>query len=125
MLNAKKETELLEALQKAEQTQDGFSIDKAVNLLALYYVVTEQFSAAIPFWRRGAEFLAASTAPDSRELATYLHNMAFYCLIPAGMRDEAYAVLTKARELYQRHFGSDDQCVKDVDELLKLDRPRA
>src|SRR5690349_15822852 len=115
MLNATKEQELLEALQVAEHRADRLAIEHAVSQLAFFYVTTEQFSTAVPFWRRGAELVAASTAPDSVELATYLHNMAASCLMPAGLRAEANATLTRARELYQRHFSSDAQCVKDVE----------
>ena len=109
----------MEALQTAERGADGSAIEQAVSHLALFYVATEQFSAAVPFWRRGAELLAVSTAPDSAELATYLHNMAATCLLPAGLRDEAHATLMRARELYRLHFSSDARCVQDVEELLR------
>ena len=113
-----KEQELLEALQMAEGRADSLAIEQAVGQLALFYIATNRFSAAVPFWRRGAELLAVSTAPDSAELATYLHNMAAICFMPAGLRDEARATLLRARELYRRHFSSDAQCLKDVEELL-------
>jgi hypothetical protein len=119
MLNATKEQELLEALQVAERRADRLAIEQAVSQLALFYVATEQFSAGVPFWRRGAELLEMSTAPDSAELATYLHNMAATCLIPAGLRDEAHATLMRARELYRLHFRADAPWVKDVEELLR------
>ena len=118
MLNATKEQELLEALQMAERRGDGSAIEQAVGYLALFYVATKQFSAAVPFWRRGAELLAVRTAHDSSELATYLHNMAASCLIPAELRDEAYAALMRAREIYRLHFSADARCVQEVEELL-------
>ncbi len=119
MLDTTKEQELLKALQIAERRADGSAIEQAVGGLALFYVATEQFSSAVPFWRRGAKLLAASTAPDSAELATYLHNMAATCLIPAGLREEARSTLMRATELYRLHFRSDAPWVKDVEELLR------
>jgi hypothetical protein len=119
MFSPTKEQELLEALQMAERRADKSAIEQAVSQLALFYVATEQFSTAVPFWRRGAELLEVSTAPDSVELATHLHNMAASCLLPAGLRDEAHATLMRARELYRLYFSSDTRCVQDVEELLR------
>ena len=119
MLDSTKELELLNALQSAEKSGEATTIEGAVNNLALYYVVTNQFLAAVPFWRRGASLLARSTAPDSRELATYLHNMVALCLIPAGLDDEARVTLLRAKEIYARHFKGDAQFVCQIDELLR------
>jgi hypothetical protein len=113
-----KEQELLDALRCAEQSGDAPVIENAVSGLALYYVATEQFVSAVPFWRRGADLLARSTAPDSAEVATYLHNMAARCLIPAGLLDEARATLRRSKDLYAVHFRADAGCVRDIDELL-------
>jgi len=103
----------------AECRADGPAIERAVNHLALFYVSTQQFAAAAPFWRRGVELLEVSAAPSSAELATYLHNMAATCLIPAGLRGEAHATLVRARRLYRLHFCSDAPWVKDVEEFLR------
>jgi hypothetical protein len=112
------EQRLLDALAVAEETGDIAVIECAVNGLALYYLATDNVLAAVPFWRRGADLIEMSTAPDSRELATYLHNMAALCLIPAGLREEAEAMLQKSKQLYNLHFQADARCMRDVDELL-------
>src|SRR6266851_9473218 len=118
MLDSPKELELLNALQSAEKSGKATPIEGAVSKLALYYVATNQFLAAVPFWRRGASLLARSTAPDSRELATYLHNMAADCLIPAGLYDAARVTLLRVKEIYAHHFQGDTQFVRHIDELL-------
>jgi len=41
-----------------------------------------------------------------------------WCLIPAGLREEARAALLKSKELYDLHFRADARFVRDVDELL-------
>ena len=117
--SVKTEHELLEVLQVAERRADRPAIENAVNELALFYCATDQFSAGAKFWRRGAELLAESTAPDSRELGTYLFNMALMCLIPAGLREEAQTILKRARALHEFHFGQDDPRIKNIDELLR------
>jgi hypothetical protein len=100
-----KEQELLEALRCAEESGDGQAIESAVSSLALYHaVVLERFVVAAPFYRRGAELLA-KTAPDSLELATYLHNMAFNCLIPAGLLDEARSTLNQIESRWGFRLG--------------------
>ena len=87
--------------------------------MALFYVASDEFSSAVPFWRRGAELLALGTAPHSAEVATYLHNMAATCLIPAGLLDEAHITLQKARAIYAVHFRDDATCIKEIDKLLR------
>ena len=118
MLNPAKEQELLDKLRSAEQSADATAIESAVAGLALYYSVTEQFLAAVPLWRRGAELLAKSTAPDSCELAAYLHNMAAMCLIPADLRNEARTTLKRSRELYGIYFPPDATPLLQVEALL-------
>ena len=118
MLTPTLERELLDALADAERGGDGAAIESAVNSLALYYVAAENPLAAARFWRCGAELVSKSTAPDSAEIATYLHNMAAYCLIPAGLHDEARAALRRAKEIYAVHFKADAGFVRDVDERL-------
>jgi hypothetical protein len=118
MLTPTEAHELLDVLAVAEQAGDAAAIESAVIRLALYYVATKNPLAAVPFWRRGAELVAKSTAPNSAELAPYLHNMAAYCLIPAGLHDEARATLLRAKELYALHFRADARFVRHVDELL-------
>jgi len=118
MVNPPKEQELLNALYCAEQSTNAALIESAVSGLAIYYAVTKQFLTAAPFWRRGAELLIKGTARDSCELATYLHNMAAMCLIPAGLHDEARATLKRSKELYELYFGSDAKPMSEVDELL-------
>ena len=118
MLTLTKEKELLAALAGAERIGNAEAIEGAINELALFYVATENYLAAAPFWRRGVELVAKSTAPDSAEFATYLHNMAAYCLIPAGPHGEARTMLVKSKEVYAVHFHGDAQFVRDVDELL-------
>ena len=114
-----KERQLLAALDRAEESADSAAIESAVSQLSLYYVTTEQFSIAVPFWRRGAELLAQSTSRRSTELAAYLHNMAATCLIPGGLLDEARTTLRRSKELYRLHLRSDTGPIRDVDELLR------
>jgi len=113
-----KERELIDALADAERHGDGAAIENAVTRLALFYVAAGDPLAAVPFWHRGAELVAHRTSPDSPEFATYLHNMAAYCLIPAGLRDEARATLLRSKKLYALHFHADASFVRNVDELL-------
>lgn len=117
MLNSGKEQELLSELRSAEKSSDAAAIESAVASLALYYSVTDQFLAAAPFWRRGAELLAR-TAADSCELGTYLHNMAVMCLIPAGLRDEARTTLKRSSEIYGLHLRPDARPLCEVNQLL-------
>jgi len=118
MLTSTQEQELLDALADAERAGDAAAIESAVNGLALYYVAMENPLAAVPFWARGAELVAKSTGSDSAEFATYLHNMAAYCLIPAGLHNNARVTLLKSKQLYALHFQADARCVRDVNELL-------
>jgi cell wall assembly regulator SMI1 len=118
MDNRAKEQELLAALEHAERTEDVQAVENAVNGLALCYVASRKFLAAGPFWRRVAELLAKSTTPDSAELGIYLHNMAAFCLIPAGLLVEARKALLRSREIYGAHFAHDREFVRHVDDLL-------
>src|SRR5262245_38175088 len=117
------EEDFLNALQFAEREGDAADIERSVADLALYYTTTGKFLAAAPFWRRGAELLAQSTAPDARELGTYLQNMAELCLVPAGLLAEAHEALLRSREIYLIYFQPEELCVRDVDALLvRLER---
>jgi hypothetical protein len=117
MSRAAKEEEFLAAFQSAQRSGDPVALESAVSSLALYYVAMDQFLVAA-LWRQGAELLAVSTAPDSRELATYLYNMAALCLIPAGLRDEARCVLTRSSEIHARHFRDDDPVLRNIRVLI-------
>jgi hypothetical protein len=118
-INPTKEQELLNALRRAEELADLDLLEGAVNRLSLYYVGTNQFLTAAPYWRRGAELVEKLTAPYSLELATYLRTMATLCLLPAGLLDEARATLQKSKKLYAVHYGADAQPVRDMDQQLK------
>lgn len=108
-----REQEFLAALRVAEQANDPEALEGEGNGPALFYTFREQFQTAAPYWRRGAELTARSTAPDAREFATYLHNMAERCLIPAGLREEARTLLRRVREIYGLHFRSEVRVVRE------------
>jgi hypothetical protein len=114
-----KEQELLDALKAAELSGDAISIESALGGLALYYsVVQERFAEAAPYWQRQALLVERTTAPDSRELGTLLHNMAAMCLIPAGLVADARAALLRAKGIYVLQFGPEDSSIRQVEQLL-------
>jgi hypothetical protein len=117
-MNSTKEQELLDALTAAERSGDAGSIEDALGGLSLYYVVHERFAEAAPYWRRQALLVEQTTAPDSREFGTFLHNMAATCLIPAGFVEEARATLLRAQEIYSLHFRPEDVGIRQVEQLL-------
>jgi|GEM_PF-6117938 len=116
---SEREQILLRELSAAEKSGDRLGLEVGVYRLALFYSSWERFEAAVPYWRRGAELTVRSTAPDAREFATYLYNMARLCLIPGGLREEARTVLCQAREIFGLHFRSEAQVLRDVEELLE------
>jgi hypothetical protein len=117
-MNSNSEQELLGALHKAEESADSGSIVNALGSLSLYYVSQRRYTTALPYWRRQAELVEQTTAGDSRELGTFLHNMAAMCLIPAGLVGEARVVLLRAKEIYGFHFKPEDTGVRQVEKLL-------
>jgi hypothetical protein len=117
-MNSNKEQQLLDALRAAERSGDSASIEHALGGLSLYYAVHERFADAAPYWRRQAFLVEQTTAPDSREFGTFLHNMAATCLIPAGLVAEARATLLRAKQIYALHFKPEDAGTRQVDELL-------
>jgi hypothetical protein len=118
-VNPNKEEELLEALRFAEEAEDAAAIERAVGKLSLYYMVEGRYSTAATYWERGAVLLERTTAADSQELGTYLHNMAALVLIPAGMTEGARSALVRARQIYSLHFKADAKFVLDVEQLLR------
>lgn len=117
-MNSTKEQELLNALEAAEQSGDVVRIEHALGELSLYYVVHERFADAAPYWRRQVLLLEQTTSANSRELGTFLHNMAATCLIPSGLVDEARAALLRAKEIYSVHFRPEDSGIRQVEQLL-------
>ena len=113
------ETELLDPLAAAELSGNADAIQRAVSGLSLYYCVTNQFSAAAPYWRRGGDLLERQIGPDHRELGTYLQSMAEMCLIPARLHEEARATLQRAHKIYSAHFRHDADYILEVERLLR------
>jgi len=112
------EQQRLDSLRAAETSGDASSLEGALGKVASYYVVQRAYAIAAPYWQRQAMLLEQMTASDSRELGTFLHNMAALCLIPAGQFAEARAALVRAKEVYRLHFGPEDDLVRQVDKLI-------
>ena len=117
-MNSTNEQELLDALRAADRSGDTASVEQALGRLSLHYVAHQRFAAAVPYWRRQASLVKQTTAADSQELGTFLHNMAAVCLIPAGLTSEARATLLRAKEIYALHFTPEDAGIRQVDQLL-------
>jgi hypothetical protein len=117
-MNPTEEQELLAALKAAERSGDAVAVEQALGRVSLYYVGHERFAEAAPYWRRQALLVEQTTAADSRELGTFLHNMTVACLIPAGLMAEARATLSRAKEIYALHFKPEDAGIRQVDQLL-------
>jgi hypothetical protein len=117
-MNSTNEQELLDALRAAERSGDAVSIERALGRVSLYYVAHQHFATAAPFWRKQALLVEQTTDADSRELGTFLHNMAAMCLIPAGLVAEARATLLRAKEIYALHFKPEDADIRQLDQLL-------
>jgi hypothetical protein len=117
-MHSEKENDLLAALARAQDLRNAEAIANAGNALALYYaVVANEFDKAVPYWANGAADLE-KVRPNSRELGTYLQNMAELCLIPAKRNDEARSVLLKAKAIYSNHFKLGSKPLQDIDALL-------
>ena len=112
-----KERELIAELKLAENNGDGLALEQATSKLALFYVAKKEFTAAVPYWRKGSDLLAAY-APGSIELANYFYNMAELCLLPAGLHYEAQTTIVKAKVLYKRHLKLNDPVLKNIEKLL-------
>ena len=117
-LNPASEQELLDALQVAEQSGEIVAIEQAVSRLSLFYTAAERFADAAPYWQKGALLVEQTTAPDSRELATYLHNMAASCLVPGGMIEQARSTFVRAQAIYSLHFNPDAEVFRDIRQRL-------
>jgi hypothetical protein len=117
-LNPASEQELLDALRVAEQSGDLVAIEQAVSRLSLFYTVAERFTDAAPYWQKGALLVEQTTASDSQELATYLHNMAAYCFAPGGMIEQARSTFVRAQEIYLLHFSPDAEIIRDIQRRL-------
>lgn len=117
-MNPASEQELLDALRVAERSGASVAIEQAVSRLSLFYTAAEQLATAAPYWQKGALLVEQTTAPDSHELATYLHNMAACCLVPGGMIDQARAALVRAQDIYSLHFSPDAEVFRDIQQRL-------
>lgn len=117
-MNSASEQELLDTLQVAEQSRDIVAIEQAVSRLAVFYTAAERFANAAPYWRQGALLVEQTTAPDSRELATYLHNMAAFCLVPGGLVEQARSAFMRAQAIYSLHVSPDAEVFRDIRQRL-------
>lgn len=60
-----------------------------------------------------------TTSPTSREFGTFLHTMAVFCLIPAGLNAEARSTLQRVRDIYALQFPPEDKGRQEAAQLLQ------
>ncbi len=95
----------LDAMHLAEELP-GFqeNLEESVNTLAVFYYAYGFYEKAEPYWDRGLSFLEMKCGPASREVGTYIYNMAEGIYRPQGKVEKADGLRKQAIEICGEGF---------------------